>query len=108
VKSSGKCYLRANRSCVHAAAVLGNVLKSHSGGTGFEDMKGSWRAAEAWHCERPWKAIGEGAALVAGDSTGLKEKKLRLGTMKRAYERLLVMPSCSGRPQCIGDASTMG
>jgi hypothetical protein len=28
--------------------------------------------------------------------------------MKRAYERLLVMPSCSGRPQCIGDASTMG
>ena len=34
-------------------------------------------------------------------------KELRLGTMKRAYERLLVKPSCSGRQQCFGDASTM-
>jgi hypothetical protein len=34
-------------------------------GTGFEVMKGSRRAAEARHCERPWKAIGEGAASVA-------------------------------------------
>ena len=46
--------------------------KSHPGGTGFEGMKGSCRAAEAWHCERPWKAIGEGAASVAIDSPGLK------------------------------------
>jgi hypothetical protein len=30
--------------------------------TGFEGIKGSWRAAETWHCERPEKAIGEGAA----------------------------------------------
>jgi hypothetical protein len=35
-------------------------------------MKGSHRAAEAQHCERPWKAIGEGAASVAIDDTGLK------------------------------------
>jgi hypothetical protein len=35
-------------------------------------------------------------------------KKLRLGTMKRAYKRILVKPSCSERPQCIGDASAMG
>jgi hypothetical protein len=35
-------------------------------------------------------------------------KDLRLGTMKRAYERLLVKPSWSGIPQCIGDVSTMG
>jgi flagellar basal body L-ring protein FlgH len=28
--------------------------------------------------------------------------------MKRAYERLLVKPSCSRRPQNIGDTSTMG
>jgi hypothetical protein len=33
-------------------------------------------------------------------------KELRLGTMKRAYERLLVKPSCR-RQQCFGDASTM-
>jgi hypothetical protein len=28
--------------------------------------------------------------------------------MKKAYERLLVKSSCSGRPQCIKDVSTMG
>ena len=27
---------------------------------------------EAWHCERPWKAIGESAASVAIDGPGLK------------------------------------
>jgi hypothetical protein len=61
VTSSGKCFLRAQRSCVpeiakvvpRAVAGLGNVLKSHPGGTGFEGMKGSCRAAEALHCERP-------------------------------------------------------
>jgi hypothetical protein len=34
-------------------------------------------------------------------------KELRLGTMKRVYERLLVNPSYSGRQQNFGDASTM-
>ena len=48
------------------------MCKSHPGGTGFEGMKGSCRAAEARHCERPWKAIGEGAASVAIDVPGLK------------------------------------
>ena len=48
------------------------MFKSHPGGTGFEGMKGSCRAAEALHCERPWKAIGEGAASVAIDGPGLK------------------------------------
>lgn len=28
---------------------------SHPGGSGFEVMEGSWRADEAWHCERPGK-----------------------------------------------------
>jgi hypothetical protein len=41
------------------------MCKSHPGGTGFESMKGSLREAEAWHCERPWKAIGEGSASVS-------------------------------------------
>jgi hypothetical protein len=31
-------------------------------------------------------------------------KKLRLGTMKGAYERLLVKPGCIRRPQYIRDA----
>ena len=48
------------------------MCKSYPGGTGFEGMKGSHRAAEARHCERPWKAIGEGAASVAIDGPGLK------------------------------------
>ena len=48
------------------------MCKSHPGGTGFEGMKGSCRAAKAWHYERPWKAIGEGAASVAVDNPGLK------------------------------------
>ena len=48
------------------------MCKSYPGGTGFEGMKGSCRAAEAQHCERPWKANGEGAASVAIDGPGLK------------------------------------
>jgi hypothetical protein len=47
------------------------MYKSHPGGTGFEGMKRSRRAAEAQHYERPWKAIGEGAASVAIDGPGL-------------------------------------
>ena len=47
------------------------ICKGHPGGTGFEGMKGSHKAAEAWHCERLWKAIGEGAASVAIDRPGL-------------------------------------
>jgi hypothetical protein len=35
-------------------------------------MKGSWRAAEAGHFERPWKAIGEDSVSVATDCPGLK------------------------------------
>jgi hypothetical protein len=36
-------------------------------------------------------------------------KELRLGIMKRAFEKLLVkvQPSCSSRPQCFGDDSIM-
>ena len=84
------------------------MSKSYPGGTGFEGMKGSHRAAEARHCERPWKAIGEGAASVAIGGLGRGHAKdLRLGTIKRAYERLLVKPSYSGRQQSFGDASTM-
>jgi hypothetical protein len=48
------------------------MCKSHPGRTGFEGMKGSLRAADAWYCERPWKAIGEDAASVRVDDQGLK------------------------------------
>ena len=48
------------------------MCKGHPGGTGFEGMKGSRRAAEARHCERLWKAISEGATSFAIDRLGLK------------------------------------
>jgi hypothetical protein len=80
VTSSGKCFLKAQRGCVPEIAKVVLLLqwdlvmsKCHPGGTGFEGMKGSCRAAEVWHYERPWKAIGEGAASVAIDGPGLKE-----------------------------------
>jgi hypothetical protein len=48
------------------------MFKSYPGDTGFEGMKGSRRAAEAQHCERPWKAICQGTASVAIDDSGPK------------------------------------
>jgi hypothetical protein len=78
VTSSGKCFLKAQRGCVPEIAKVVVLLqrdlvmcKGQPGGTGFEGMKGSQRAAEAQHCERPWKAIGEGAASISIDSPGL-------------------------------------
>ena len=35
------------------------------------------------------------------------QKMLRLSTMNRAYERLLLKPSCSARTQCTSDANSM-
>jgi hypothetical protein len=47
------------------------MCNNHPGSTGFEGMKGSWRSAEAWHCERPGKPFGEVASSVAIDSPRL-------------------------------------
>ena len=47
-------------------------MQESPSGTGFENMKGTWRAAEAWQCERYGKAIGEGKASVAADVPALK------------------------------------
>jgi hypothetical protein len=83
------------------------MCKSHPGGAGLEGMKGSRRAAEARHCKRLWKAIGEGAASVAVDSPGLKGSCKGVESWHHE-ESLLVKPSFSGRPQHIGNASVMG
>jgi hypothetical protein len=48
------------------------MCKSYPGGTGFEGMNGSHRAAEARYHERPWKAISEDAASFAINGPGLK------------------------------------
>jgi hypothetical protein len=70
-ESTKRLCFRDSQGCTPAAVGLGNV-KSHPVGTSFEGMKGSCRAAEARHYERPWKAIGEGAASIAIDGPGLK------------------------------------
>jgi hypothetical protein len=56
------------------ATELGNICKSHPGGLVLKaiTMKRSWRAVEAWHCERPERTIGEGAISVAVEGPGLK------------------------------------
>lgn len=38
--------------------------KSLLHGTGFQGTKGSLRAAEAGHCDRPGEPIGEGTSSV--------------------------------------------
>jgi len=83
------------------------MCKSRQGDTSFEDMKWSFRAAEAGHCERLWKAIGEGAPSVTIDGPGLKGSSTGVEAWHHE-ESLLVKPRCNGRPQCIGDASTLG
>ena len=47
------------------------MCKSHLSVIGFEGMKGSWRTAEAWPCERMGKAIGDGASSDAVPSLRL-------------------------------------
>ena len=65
------------------------IVGESPGGSGFEGMKESWRAAGAWPCERPEEAVGE---------TWHHE------------ERLLVngQPSCIRGPQHFGDARILG
>jgi hypothetical protein len=48
------------------------MCKSHPGGTGFESIKGSWKAAVAWHCGRSGGAIGEGTAPASVEGPGLE------------------------------------
>lgn len=45
--------------------------KNHPGGTVFEGIKWSWRAAEAWQHEKPGEATGENIASVAVEVQGL-------------------------------------
>jgi len=55
---------------------------------------------------RPLMEVQPQLQLIAQDWKG-HAKELRLGTMKRACERLLVKPCCIGRQLCFGDASNM-
>ena len=48
------------------------MCKTHPDGIGFKNMKGSQREAEAWHCERPGKAMGKGAAPMTAEGPRLK------------------------------------
>ena len=48
------------------------MYKSHTGGIGFEGMKGSWKAAEASYCESSGEVIGEEAVSVVVEGPGLE------------------------------------
>jgi hypothetical protein len=105
VTSSGKCFLKAQRGCVPEITKVVLLLqqdlvmcKGYQGGTGFEDMKGSCRAAEALHCERPWKAIGEGAASVATDDPGLKGS---CSVWRCQYHEMTTKSSSSGIQESV-------
>lgn len=52
---------------------------------------------KGWHCESPGKNTDESTASVAVVNPRLKRscKKLRLGTMKVAYERLIAVKNPS-------------
>jgi hypothetical protein len=56
---------------------------------------------------RPLVKVQPQLQLTGQDRRG-HAKELSLGIIKRACERLLVKSSCSRRPQCVGDVSTMG
>ena len=66
-------FQRQPRLYLKLSAKLPWSCVNHPGGTGFEGMKGTWRAAKARHCERLGKAIGEGAASVTVEGLGLRE-----------------------------------
>lgn len=79
MKPSGRCFLRAHRSCVPEATKLipqagsrTGWYKSHPGGSGFEGTYGSWRAAKARHCEKSGEAIGQVETSAAVESPGLQ------------------------------------
>ena len=38
----------------------------------IEGMKGSWRAADRWHCEKAEEAIGKVATSLVVEGPGLK------------------------------------
>ena len=71
-ESTKRLCSRDSQGCTLCCGLDLVMCKSHPGGTGFEGMKRSCRAAEARHCERPWKAISEGAASVEIEGPGLK------------------------------------
>lgn len=98
------------------------MCRSHPGGTGFGDMKGSWGAA-AVLCvkagvpvESPGEAVGEGAAWRAVDAPGLTGHgyKLRLGTIWQGQssqespgEAVAEEGTAGCRDRCFRDVSTV-
>lgn len=52
---STRSYVPESTKVVPCADSRTWAYKSHHDDTNFEDLKGLWRAAEAWHCEGPEK-----------------------------------------------------
>jgi hypothetical protein len=72
-------------------------------------MKGFWRAAEVWHYEWTWKAIGEGAVSVAIDDPGLEGVTQRSWDLAPWREPMwgYGWSLVTGEDSNFGDASSM-
>ena len=72
-------------------------------GTGFEGPKGSWKAAEDWHCKRPEEAIGGGTASVSVGGPGCRgpAENLRLGRAPRRCNWLKRSPAAAEDPSIL-------
>jgi len=119
VKSSGTWFLRSQRSCapervkvvLHVTIQVGWLMsKNHLGGIGFVGMNGLWESHWNLALWKTMKGHWWRCNLNSSEGSGLAGtwKELRLGNMKGGYERLLLMPVCSGIFQHIWDAWTMG
>lgn len=100
--------LRGGQGCSLCWQPNSVTCKSLSGATGFAGMKGSWRKAETWYCERPGEAIGEGTAGVAMEAPGLKGSWRTTETLDHEDSPAERQPKYSRRPQFFGDGSAMG
>lgn len=75
------------------------ICKCLLGGIGFEDMKGSWRTSETWHCKKPEVAISEDVASFVVEALGLNKSWRKIEachhvagsiSLKRSQEMLSV------------------
>ena len=119
MKSSGKCFLRAQRSYVpEIVKVVPRVLQLSLVMSLVLRVTQVVLVLKAWRGHRgklrlstvrcqTWPLVKVQPQLQLSQDWRGHAKELRLGTMKRAHERLLLKPSYSGRQQHFRDASTM-
>lgn len=69
------------------------MCKSLPGSTGFKGMKGSWKAAEPWHCDRSGETTGGSAASVSTETPAWDDPK--------GGSRCVVQPAWASQTSCV-------